>query len=152
MNMIDRRRAWHLDEEPGLVYKPPSPGFSSMLTPEQMGYLCYVPHDIMHNMSYTIRSARRLTEKEISVYKVKLDRLHAFNCGMAATFKAQVEDLMKKNKDDYNPGLVVQKIQKLIEDQHADLVRFAEIQKLDPTELEIADQLLWEAQMDGRTS
>lgn len=150
--MIDRRRAFHLDEKPGLVWKPPSAGFSSMLTKEQMGYLCYVPHDVMHNMSYTVRTTKHLTEKEISVYKVKLDRLHAFNCGMASTFRAQVEDVLKKNADNYNPGLVVEKIKKIIEEQKADLIRFSEIQHLDPTELEIADQLLWDAQMDGRTS
>lgn len=150
--MLDRRRAFNLSDKPGLVWKPPSAGFSSMLSPEKMGYLHYLPHDVMHNMSYTIRTTKHLTEKEISVYKVKLDRLHAFNCGMASTFRAQVEDVMKKNVDNYNPGLVVEKINKIIEEQHADLIRFAEIQHLDPTELEIADQLLWEAKVDGRTS
>lgn len=150
--MIDRRRAFNLTDKPGLVWKPPSAGFSSMLRPEQMGSLVYIPHDVMHNMSYTIRTTRHLTEKEISVYKVKLDRLHAFNCGMASTFRAQVIDIMKKNVDSFNPELVVKKIAKILEEQKADLIRFAEIQHLDPTELEIADQLLWEAQMDGRTS
>lgn len=146
------RRRFFNSMSPGFVYKPPTKGFSALLTKDQEGWVEYIPQDVLHAMSYKVTTLTELSEAQLEKLHRQLDRLHAFNCGAAVTFRAQVKDLLKKNIDDFNPGLVVQRIGELLAQHQTDLKEFAGIQHLDLDQLEINDQLLWEAQEQGRTT
>jgi hypothetical protein len=136
----------------GMRYIPPKPGFTALLATPDRARLIYSRDDITGSgitITYTLTFPSEPTTEEVMRIAERLDRVHEFHTGLAMGFMLQVSNILKENKgDEFNPGRAIRQITAAREEVIDNLKRYCEIQRLGKQQLEINDELIYQAEVD----